>query len=97
MSDDERIQHARDHADYFKDVIPHMQVAVYVMAGGGMLGRSAAEQPGSFYVDARVSRRPYSERKLFLATRILAAIAEANGLDPEHMPEMPNIHNLGVF
>lgn len=67
------------------------------VAGGGILGKSAAEQPADFYVDARVSRRPYPLRQLYRAVKTLALLAEANGLNPHAMPAMPDFHNLGVF
>jgi len=38
--------------------IPSMQVAVYVMCGGGFLGRFAAEKPMDFYIDDRVGCLP---------------------------------------
>ena len=73
------------------------QIAVYVMAGGGLIGKSAAEQPAGFYVDSRVSRRPYKLRDIYAAVRVLVRMAEAAGLDPRNLPPMPRFHNLSVF
>lgn len=78
--------------------IPAMQVAVFVMCGGGMVGRSAAESPEGFYIDDRVTvRMPYSQKKIYKAVKTLAAIATANGLNPRKLPQMPNFHNMEVF
>jgi len=74
-----------------------LQIVAYVAAGGGMLGRSAAEQPADFYIDARSGRLPYGRRRITQIVAVLAAIAEARGLDPHHMPTMPDFHSCGVF
>ena len=74
-----------------------LQAAVYVMVGGGMLGRFAAEQPADFYIDARVGRLPYGRREIRQAVAVLAAIAAKAGLDPHHLPQTPDFHNCGVF
>ncbi len=73
------------------------QIAVYVMCGGGFLGRFAAEQPADFYIDDRVGRLPYRRKEIMQAVQVLAVIAEARGLDPRKMPKMPEIHNCGIF
>lgn len=86
-----------ESAAFWKDSIGAMQVAVYVMAGGGFLGRAAAEQPADFYIDSRVTRRPYPVADICRAVEVLATIAKANGLDPHNLPEMPRLHNLSVF
>lgn len=79
-----------------------LQTAVYVMCGGGMLGRSAAEQPGNFYIDNfyiddRVGRLPYKRLEILQAVAVLAAVAKAMGFDPLKMPDMPDFYNCGVF
>jgi len=79
------------------ETIGPLQVAVYVMAGGGIIGRLAAEQPADFYVDSRVGRRPYPMGALCQAVKVLAALAEVHGLDPHHMPPMPRFHGCGIF
>ena len=77
--------------------IPFMQVAVYVMCGGGFLGRSAAEQPGDFYIDSRVGRLPYKKAEIMQAVQTLCTIAQVHGLDVNDLPNMPRFHNMGVL
>jgi hypothetical protein len=85
--------------------IQTLQLVVFTMAGGGWLGESASVQPGGFYVDGRVSRRPYQVRAIKQATRVLAEVARIGGYDPEtgvgrhgkEMPRRPDFPNLGVF
>ena len=79
------------------DTIPAMQTAVYVMCGGGFLGRFAAEQPSDFYIDDRVGKLPYSRKQIMQAVETLVTIARANGIDPKRLPAMPNFHNMGIF
>ena len=79
------------------ETIPAMQIAIYVMCGGGFLGRFAAEQPADFYIDARVGRLPYTRREIEQAAKVLTVAAQAHGLDPHHLPPMPRFHNLGVL
>lgn len=87
----------KTNANYWKKKdIPAMQIAVYVMCGGGMLGRMAAEQPADFYIDDRVGRLPYPKREIEQAVQVLATIAKAKRMDTHNMT-MPRIHNLGVF
>ncbi len=86
-----------DFTSWKKADVGAAQVAVYVMAGGGLIGRFAAEQPADFYVYDRVSRRPYPKRELYRAVAVLARMAQANGLDPRNMPSMPRLHSLTVF
>lgn len=91
------VEAIRATAPRWKDAIGIMQVAVYVMCGGGLIGKSAAEQPADFYIDDRASRRPYRKVQIYRAVRTLELLAQANGLDPRNMPAMPDFHNLGVF
>jgi len=74
-----------------------LQTVVYVMTGGGFLGRFAAEQPADFYIDDRVGRLPYRRKEIMQAVQVLAAIAEGRGLNPHKMPKMPDFHNCGIF
>lgn len=74
-----------------------LQVGVYVMAGGGLLGRSAAQQPSEFYIDDRVGRLPYARKAIMQAVDVLAIIGQKAGLDPRNMPEMPDLHGCGIF
>lgn len=77
--------------------IPSMQVTVYVMCGGGFLGRFAAEQPMDFYIDDRVGGLPYSKEKIYQAVETLKTIVIANSMDPHRLPSMPSFHNMGIF
>mgnify|MGYP001301314085 CR=1 FL=1 len=77
--------------------IPSMQVAVYVMCGGGFLGRFAAEQPMDFYIDDRVGCLPYSREEIYQAVETLKTIVIANGMDPHRLLTMPSFHNMGIF
>ena len=74
-----------------------LQVAVYVMCGGGFLGRFAAEQPADFYIDDRCGRLPYRRKEVMQAVGVLAACAQDRGLDPHHLPAMPDFHACGVW
>jgi hypothetical protein len=84
-------------APNFRDTIGAHQTAVFVMCGGGFLGRMAAEQPADFYIDDRCGKLPYPRRAIMQAVQALAIIAKANGLDPHKMPESPRFHACGVF
>lgn len=88
--------HGEEPAYWGAETIPTMQVAVYMMCGGGFLGKMAAEQPADFYIDSRCGKLPYGRREIMQAVQVLAIAAGANGLDPHHMPEMPRFHNMGV-
>jgi hypothetical protein len=78
------------------ETIPAMQVAVYVMCGGGFLGRMAAEQPADFYIDSRAGGK-YSNREIMQAVQVLVIAAGVHGMDPHNMPAMPRFHNMVVF
>jgi hypothetical protein len=73
-----------------------LQIVVYVMAGGGWLGCSAAEQPKLFYVDSRCSKRPYAVKKTLQATEVLSLYAEVLGLQ-QPLTFRTEFHNCGVF
>ena len=80
-----------------KESVGNMQIAVFVMCGGGHLGRFAAEQPAHFYIDDRCGKLPYSKSAIYQAVEVLKVAAEVHGLDPRNMPKMPDFHNMGVF
>jgi len=77
--------------------IKALQVAIYVMAGGGMIGRFAAEQPADYYHDTRTGQGAYSNRAVQQAVDVLARLAELNGLNPHKMARVPNFHYCGIF
>lgn len=84
-------------SEWKAETIPPMQVAVYVMCGGGFLGRFAAERPVDFYIDDRVGGLPYKREEIYQAVLTLKNLAVANGLNPNHLPAMPDFHNMGIF
>lgn len=92
-----RVSETFTEAGWDRTSLSAMQVAVYVMCGGGFLGRFAAEQPADFYIDDRCGRLPYTKTEITQAVEILKVAAEKLGVDPHHMPEMPRFHNMGVF
>ena len=79
------------------ETIPAMQVAVYVMCGGGLLGHFAAERPVDFYIHDRVGNLPYTREEIYQAVETLKTIAAANGLNLHRLPAMPAFHNMGIF
>jgi hypothetical protein len=86
-----------EYGKEYPERIPPLQVAVYVMCGGGHLGRFAAEQPADFYIDERCGRLPYRRKEIVQAVAVLASIAQGAGLDPHKMPEIPDFHSCGIF
>lgn len=76
--------------------VKYLQVIVYTMCGGGMLGQFAAQQPKDFYIDMRVGRLPYNNKKIYHAVEVLKGISEYLDLKPEQM-KMPDWYNGGIF
>ena len=74
-----------------------LQVAMYVMVGGGLLGQMYAESPADAYLDPRAGRRPYREDEIETVRQILLACCHALGLDPQHAPRMPELKGCWVF
>lgn len=74
-----------------------LRVVVYVMVGGGFIGRFAVDQPNDFYLDSRVGKRPYSQRKIFQAVEVLRLYVKVLGLKYDTMPRMLDFHNCGIF
>jgi hypothetical protein len=77
--------------------IETVQVAIYIMAGGGLIGRFFAEQPADAYRDARAGRAPYPAKAVENMRKVLVAMAEVYGLDPHYLPPIPAFHHAGVF
>lgn len=65
-----------------------LQVAVYVMCGGGTLGDFAARQPADFYIDDRVGRLPYAKGKITQVVQCLLAVAHTLGKDSYNLPDI---------
>ena len=86
-------------APYFanEESVKTLQIAVYVMCGGGFLGKSASEQPADFYIDSRVGKLPYGKREIIQAVETLTTLSKAAGFDPHNLPPMPSFHNCGIF
>jgi hypothetical protein len=79
------------------EIVAVHQVAVFVMVGGGFLGRWAAENPADFYLDDRVGRLPYSREDIRRSVATLAKIAQTQGLNPHDLPVMPLLHSFGIL
>lgn len=84
-----------------------LQLTVYVMCGGGFLGRFAAEQPADFYIDDRAST-VYPAEAIYQAVKVLAIYAKVLGLNPNQLDPTAELfpgtgwnfmqcHNCGVF
>ena len=73
-----------------------LQVMVYVMVGGGMLGRFAMCQPADFYIDLRVGRLSYPQKDIFNVIEMIKAVADYLTKDPHNLPE-PNFYGCWVF
>jgi len=76
--------------------LEHLQVAVYVMCEGGMLGSFAMRQPADFYIDDRVSKLPYPRKKIMQVIEVIRAICHHLGKDPHNLPE-PKLMGCWVF
>lgn len=75
-----------------------LQTAAYVMVGGGLLGRSLAEQPRDFYIDDRVSKRPYPWKAIANVMQVLVLYAGVLKLDPRKLPNKYfDAHASGVW
>ena len=73
-----------------------LQIAVYVMCNGGLLGSSAAYNPRDFYIDDRCGKLPYSRRQIMQAVRVLAIYQDVLGI--EKMPRNQiDFHSCGVW
>lgn len=74
-----------------KEHLHSLQIAIYVMCGGGMLGKVAATQPGIFTIDTK-RRLPYSQECIRRVTTCLIAVADCLGEDPCNldMPPLPS-------
>lgn len=87
------------HDHSLESMVEHLksqQVAVYVMCGGGMLGRFGMCQPADFYIDSRVGRLPYPNKDIYQAIEVLKAIADFLKLDAHKLPE-PKMLGSWIF
>ena len=74
-----------------------LQIVVYVMCGGGLLGNFAATQPADFYIDTRAGKLPYKNREITQAVSVLVTFAEKQGLNPHKLTFDNNFHSCGIF
>jgi hypothetical protein len=79
------------------EIIGVHQVAIFVLCGGGHLGRWAAENPADFYLADRVGRLPYGLEDIRRAVATLTKIAQTQGLNPHDLPVMPLLHSFGIL
>jgi len=79
------------HRDMTLENFQALQIAAYVMTGGGFLGKLYAEQPGYAYLDSRVGRLPYSKTEIENVRQVLVAACHALGFDPNNAPAMPHL------
>jgi hypothetical protein len=73
-----------------------LQIEVYVMCGGGLLGDFAMTQPADFYIGARIGKLPYRKRDIIQAVEVLKGMAIKLGKNPHDLPR-PNIVSAWVF
>jgi hypothetical protein len=85
-----------DLSYYTERDLETLQIEVYVMCGGGMLGHFAMTQPADFYIDSRVGRLPYKKKDIYQAVEMLKGLAIKLGKDPHNLPE-PRIVNPWVW
>lgn len=79
------------------EALQHLQTAAFVMCGGGMLGRMAAEQPADFYIDDRVGGLPYPKLTIEQTVSVLCVLADVLGLDAHRLPARRDFHACGIF
>ena len=75
----------------------NLQIAAYVMAGGGFIGEMAAEQPWGFYIDTRVGKRPYSTTKICNMVGCVKVFAETLGFNSTTIPKMKSFPYSHLF
>lgn len=89
----------KDEDIQLEESIPIQQAIVYAIIGGGFVGGSATRNPQGFYLD---DRRPNSclngkKSEVYREVIKLTKLAEAQNLNPNSLPHMPNFHNMGVL
>ena len=67
------------------DECRQLQLIAYVLAGGGFLGKSAAEQPVDFYFDDRTGFTRKEKRKAERAVQVLVIYAKVLDLNPRDL------------
>ena len=77
--------------------VRRLQIVVFLMCGGGLLGHLATTQPADFYIDARAGKLPYKKREIEQAVSVLTGFAEKQGLNPHELTFDAHFHNCGIF
>lgn len=91
--------HAPTATDYpsCEDHLHWLQVKCYFMAGGGLIGNSAATRPGDFYIDDRANDgHPFVDTEVYAEVAKLAEWAKEKGSDPCNLPFTVDIHHAGL-
>ena len=91
-------------ANYFegrerKDLLAELsrvQIALYIMCGGGFIGDFAVRQPDEFYVDDR-GKTPYSVPDILKALVFYSAFLKELGIDKNDIPRMPFVPHMCVM
>lgn len=84
------------HKDMNEKTLERLQIAVYVMCSGGMLGNFAMRQPADFYIDDRVGRLPYPKRDIYQVVEVIKAICYHLKKDAHNLKE-PDFPGCWVF
>ena len=87
----------RERPERAREQLPILQTAIFVAAGGGMIGDMFATQPADAYRDTRCGRGPYNGKEVANMQGVLISCAKALDLDPHHLPDRPWLHNCGVW
>ncbi len=74
----------------------NLQVAIYVMCGGGFLGSFAVENPREFYIDDRVYGLPFSRTKIYRAVSVLTVYFDLLKIKRGDARKC-RFHSCGVF
>jgi hypothetical protein len=93
--DEIKSKHGDKATDLIRQRVGASQVGLYVMVGGGMIGRSHAEQPQGAYVDGRASARPYRMSDIEVALEAFIIEVEEAGMDPNNVPMILPFGNMG--
>lgn len=78
-------------------LLPGTQLAIYVMTGGGLIGRMYALQPADAYRDVRAGKAPYKSSEIESMRGTLLGLADVLSLDHHNLPPMTDFHAGGVF
>lgn len=77
--------------------LKNLQIAIYVMCGGGLLGKLAVEDPWNFYLDDRTAKLPYKRAEILQSIEVLKVYAKVLEEDINTMPPVSQFHSCGIF